>query len=70
VYDEKQQLEEVDELKYRIKNDKIGKVPSWYLTSARSRKYVFDNYCKYFKIIEYGEAQNVIDDESFVILQK
>jgi SAM-dependent methyltransferase len=70
VYDEKQQLEEVDELKYRIKNDKIGKVPSWYLTSARSRKYVFDNYCKYFKIIGYDEAQNVIDDESFVILQK
>ena len=29
VYHQKQELEEIDELKYRIKNDKIGKVPSW-----------------------------------------
>lgn len=70
VYDEKQQLEEIDELKYRIKNDKIGKVPSWYLTSARSRKYVLENYWKYFKIIGYGEAQDALNDESFVVLQK
>jgi 2-polyprenyl-3-methyl-5-hydroxy-6-metoxy-1,4-benzoquinol methylase len=70
VYDEKQQLEEVDELKYRIKNDKIGKVPSWYLTASRSRKYVLENYCKYFKIVGYGEAQDALNDESFVLLQK
>jgi ubiquinone/menaquinone biosynthesis C-methylase UbiE len=70
VYDEKQQLEEVDELKYRIKNDKIGKVPSWYLTAARSRKYVLENYCKYFRIIGYSEAQDELNEESFVVLQK
>jgi SAM-dependent methyltransferase len=70
VYDEKQQLEEVDELKYRIKNDKIGKVPSWYLTAARSRKYVLENYCKYFRIIGYSEAQDALNEESFVVLQK
>jgi ubiquinone/menaquinone biosynthesis C-methylase UbiE len=69
VYNEKQELEERDELKYRIKNDKIGKVPSWYHTSARSRKYVFDNYSRYFKIMGY-EEQNLVDNESFVILQK
>jgi SAM-dependent methyltransferase len=70
VYNEKQQLEEVDELKYRIRNDRIGKIPSWYLTSSRSKRYVFDNYTKYFKIKGYDEAQSIIDDESFVILQK
>lgn len=70
VYDEKQQLEELGELRYRIKNDKIGKVPSWYLTSTRSRKYVFDNYSRYFKIIGYDVVPNMLDDESFVILQK
>jgi SAM-dependent methyltransferase len=69
VYNEKQELEGLDELQYRIKNDKIGKVPTWYRTSARSRKYVFDNYGKYFKIIKYND-QNLVDNESFVILQK
>ena len=69
VYNEKQELEGLDELQYRIKNDKIGKVPTWYRTSARSRKYVLDNYSKYFKIIKYND-QNLVDNESFVILQK
>ena len=70
VYDEKQQLEEMGELQYRIKNDKLGKVPHWYKTSARSRQYVFDKYSNYFQIIGYDEHQNEIDDEKFVILQK
>jgi hypothetical protein len=60
VYDEKRELEGIDELQYRIKNDKLGKVPLWYRTSSRSRKYVFDNYSKCFKIIKYDDQNQSI----------
>jgi SAM-dependent methyltransferase len=68
LYDENEKLEEIEELKFRRKNDKLGKVPIWYMTSARSKRYVFDNYSKYFDIVDY--ANKVVDNETLVVLRK
>jgi cyclopropane fatty-acyl-phospholipid synthase-like methyltransferase len=68
LYDEKEKLEEIEELQFRKKNDKLGKVPRWYRTSARSKRYVFDNYGNYFDILEY--AERAVDNETLVVLRK
>ncbi len=68
LYDEKEKLEEIEELQFRQKNDKLGKVPKWCRTSARSRRYVFDNYSKYFDVIDYTEK--AVDNETLVVLRK